>query len=313
MAEPLSVDTSSEVAVAALGLTKHFGDLHALDDLTLQVHAGEVMGLLGPNGAGKSTTIRLLLDVLRPTRGSASILGRPVSDHRLRSRVGYVPADLHLDDRLTGRRYLDYLNGVRGRRPGHDADAAAALIERFDLHPDRPIHELSSGNRRKVAIVAAFMHRPDVYILDEPTSGLDPLLQAEFHRLLDEERNRGAAILLSSHILHDVEQVADRVAVLRQGRLVATERVEELHGRARRLVHLECTGGDPRVFDGLPEVVERTGTDREVHLVVVGSMDPIIKAAATLDVERLVAPEPDLEEAFFDLYQGTDLDQGTGP
>src|SRR5258705_5570056 len=222
-------------AIEAVGLTKRFGELVALDGLDLIVEEGEVLGYLGPNGAGKTTTIRLLLDFLRPTSGAVRVLGRPSTDVELRRRIGYLPADVALDRGYTGNDLFEFFGDLRGVA---DLSRAHELCERFALDPTRKIGELSTGNRRKVAIVQAFMHRPDLLVLDEPTSGLDPLLQDQFHRLVREEIARGATVFLSSHVLPEVEQLAQRVAILRAGKLVTVTSLDELRSRARQRIEL---------------------------------------------------------------------------
>ncbi|MDP8987242.1 MAG: ABC transporter ATP-binding protein [Actinomycetota bacterium] len=282
-------------------LTKHFGHLAAVDGLDVELHRGEVFGLLGPNGAGKTTTIRLLLDFLRPTRGSATVLGGSGSDPEVRRRIGYLPADLRLDPRYRAGELFAFLGSLRG---GLDEGFLRALVERFDLDPTRPIGELSSGNRRKVGIVQAFAHRPELLILDEPSSGLDPLLQHEFLLLVREAVAEGATVLLSSHVLPEVERVADRVAILRRGRLVTVTGVAELRRRTRQRIDLLVAGHvDAEVFAGVPGVVERRRSGNLVQLVVEGSVDAVVKAAAGLDVERITTSGGDLEEAFLEHYR----------
>ncbi len=285
-------------------LTKHLGSVRALEGLHLEVHRGEVFGFLGPNGAGKTTTIRLLLGFLRPTRGSATVLGGSGADPEVRRRIGYLPAELHLDPRYRANELFVFLASLRG---GLDQAFLRALVDRFDLDPTRPVGELSTGNRRKVGIVQAFAHRPDLLILDEPSSGLDPLLQHEFLLLLREAVAEGATVLLSSHVLPEVERVADRVAILRQGALVTVTDVAELRRRTRRRIDLLLAGeADTEVFAGVPGVVERRSNGNLVQLVVEGSMDAVVKAAARLPVERITTSGGDLEEVFLEHYRQDD-------
>jgi ABC-2 type transport system ATP-binding protein len=223
-------------AIETHGLSKTYGkDVRALADLELRVETGEVFGYLGPNGAGKSTTIRILLDLIRPTEGSASLLGLDSRRDGVQARrqVGYLPGDLHLYDRLTAREQLDSLSRLRRRE---DAKLREELCQRFGVVLDRPIRQLSKGNRQKVGVVQAFMHRPQLVILDEPTSGLDPLLQAEFRDLLRETAADGRTVFLSSHSLDEVQHVAHRIAIIRSGRLVDVDSVERLRERALRHV-----------------------------------------------------------------------------
>ncbi|MDQ3896963.1 MAG: ABC transporter ATP-binding protein [Actinomycetota bacterium] len=291
----------ADAAVLARGLTKHFGSVRAVEGLDLEVDEGEVFGFLGPNGAGKTTTIRMLLDFLRPTSGTASLLGGSGGDPEIRRRVGYLPADLRVDTRYTGDELLSFLGSLRGQT---DPAFRRMLLERFDLDPTRPIAELSTGNRRKVGIVQAFMHRPELVILDEPTSGLDPILQHEFLELIREVVAGGTTVFLSSHVLPEVERVAHRVGILRRGRLVTVAEVDDLRARARQRIDLLVGGpADADLFAGVPGVVDVDSRDGLVRLVVEGSVDAALKAAARLHVDRIVTHEADLEELFLEYYR----------
>jgi ABC-2 type transport system ATP-binding protein len=282
-------------------LTKRFGSLVALDNLTIAVEPGEVFGFLGPNGAGKTTTIRLLLDFLRATSGSAALFGQATTDPASRARVGFLPADLHLSPRYTGNDVLELHGAMRG---GLDQAWTATLLDRFGLDPTRPVGELSTGNRRKLGVVQAFAHRPDLVILDEPTSGLDPLLQQEFLALVREVVADGAAVFLSSHILPEVEHVADRVGVLRRGQLVLVAGVEELRSRAHHHLELHLAAPPPPdAFADVAGVASRSIDGVVVRLVIGGNADAVIKEAAKYEVVRVVAPESDLEDVFLDLYR----------
>jgi ABC-2 type transport system ATP-binding protein len=297
----------AEPVVRAEGLTKRFGDLVALDHVDLEVEAGEVLGYLGPNGAGKSTTIRLLLDVIRPSAGRSSVLGGSGADPAVRRRIGYLPAELHLPADYTAADLVGWFGALRG--PG-GRERADELYGRFEVDPGRRLGDLSTGNRRKVAIVQAFMHRPDLLILDEPTSGLDPLLQDQFHQLVREERDRGATVFLSSHVLPEVEALADRVGVLRAGRLVEVTSLDDLRARSVQRLDLHLEGPAPDdLFRGVPGVVGRAVEGDVVHLTVEGSMDAVVKAAATVAVARIVSHETDLEDLFRSLYRD---ESGTG-
>ena len=291
-------------AILTEGLTKDFGPVRAVDALDLEVRQGEVFGFLGPNGSGKTTTIRMLLDFLRPTSGSATVLGGRGADPEIRRRVGYLPADLHVDPRYRGEEQLAFLGALRGRT---DRDEVHALIDRFGLDPGRPIAELSTGNRRKVGIVQAFMHRPELVVLDEPTSGLDPILQHEFLELVRERVAEGTTVFLSSHVLPEVERVAGRVGILRRGRLVTVAAVDELRSQARQRIDLIVTEpADVTVFQGVPGVVDVRARGELVQLVVDGRVDASLKAAASLTVRRIVSHEVDLEEVFLEYYRGDD-------
>ena len=245
----------SEPVIVAEQLTKRFGSLTALDGLDLSVEAGEVFGYLGPNGAGKTTTLRLLVDALRPTAGRAMVLGSDPSEPATRARIGYLPAELHIDPRYTANDVLSFFGALRG---GLDTARAEQLCARFSLDPTRPAGELSTGNRRKIGVVQAFVHRPQLLLLDEPTSGLDPLLQHEFHQLVAEAVAAGATVFLSSHVLSEVEQLADRVGILRRGVLVDIATLDELRGRARQHLQLHVDGDTSQAtqaFQDVPGVV----------------------------------------------------------
>jgi ABC-2 type transport system ATP-binding protein len=287
--------------VETSGLTKRFGDLTAVDTLDLAVERGEVFGFLGPNGAGKTTTIRMLLDILRPTAGAASVLGGAPGDPVVRARIGFLPADLHLDPKHRVRDAIDFLGALRG---GFAPTEVHALLTRFDLDPDRPIGDLSTGNRRKVGVIQAFAGRPELLILDEPTSGLDPLLQHELLSLVEERVADGATVFLSSHVLPEVERVADRVGILRNGQLVSTGEIDELRAQTRQRLELHLAAPvDAKEFRDLPGVVEAQSHGNVVTLLTEGSVDSIVKAAAGFTVERIISHETDLEDTFLELYR----------
>ncbi|HEU5111381.1 MAG TPA: ABC transporter ATP-binding protein [Micromonosporaceae bacterium] len=291
-------------AIRTRGLTKNYGRRQALRAVDLEVPAGVVFGYLGPNGAGKTTTIRLLAGFLRPTAGNASVCGfDTVRDReRAQSNVGYLPGDFVAYGDLTGEQYLRYLGHLRG---GVRWPAVADLAGRLDLDLDARIGTLSHGNRQKVGIVQAFMHRPRVLILDEPTSGLDPLVQREFLGLVREARDRGGTVFLSSHVLYEVEAVADMVGILRQGQLVVVESVDKLKARALRRIDLTFDGPAPadRLADasGVREV-STSGTT--AHVVLEGSTADLLAVAAPHRVVQIVTHEPDLEEIFMTYYDG---------
>jgi ABC-2 type transport system ATP-binding protein len=285
------------------GLTKRFGSLVAVDALDLAVRKGEVFGYLGPNGAGKTTTIRMLLDFVRPSEGTATIFGRSTRDERVRARIGYLPGELRFDLGYTARDVIDFYGALRG---GVDEAFVDQLLQRFALDPTRRFAELSTGNRRKVGVLQAFMNRPELLLLDEPTSGLDPLLQHEFQLLVREFADDGATVFLSSHVLHEVEQLADRVGILRAGRLVTVSTVAKLRGRARQRLVLHVHGA-PSVarFKRLRGVLEATATDHGIEVVVQGSVESVLKAAAAAHVHRIETRDTDLEDVFLELYRTT--------
>jgi len=294
---------TSQPAIRTQGLTKHYGDVEALIDLTLDVLPGEVFGFLGPNGAGKTTTIRTLLDEIRPTAGTASILGMDCrrDSVAIRRRLGYVPGDLAMYPSLTGRDTLTYFANLRG---GVDWPYVDELAERLGADLAKKIGDLSSGNRQKVGLIQAFMNRPDVLIMDEPSSGLDPLVQREFHTMMREVAAEGRTVFLSSHTLSEVQRVADRVGILRHGRLIALESVAEMRSKAIRQVVFEFGSPvDPAVFDGVPGVRSVEATDGRITLSFDGKMAVLLKIAEQHDVLDVTTEEADLEEIFLTYYR----------
>ncbi len=287
------------------GLTKYYGTVRGVDDLDLVVEKGEVFGFIGPNGAGKSTTIRLFLDFIRPTAGAARVLGLDTraDSIEIRRRVGYLPGELAMYERMTGREMLRHFAALR-RLDG--LGEAVEIAERFDLDLDRRIRSYSSGNRQKLGLVQAFMHGPELLILDEPTNSLDPLIQQDFYTMVDELQEEGHTFFVSSHVLPEVERIADRVGIIRRGRLVVTETVAELKAKAVRRLELyfsEPVGDD--AFAALPSVRAAVSHDggRAIELTITGSVDPVVKLASRYEVERLVSRDGELEEAFLAYYE----------
>jgi len=300
----------ADVAISTERLVKRYGRNRGLDGLDLEVRRGEVYGFLGPNGAGKTTTIRLLLDLIRPTSGRVGVLGAdPRADGvALRRRVGYLPGDFVVDGRQTGRELLTFLGSLRGGVPRATIDALAA---RLDLDLGRRIKGLSKGNRQKLGVVQAFMHAPELLILDEPTSGLDPFLQQEFVAMAREAREAGQTIFMSSHVMSEVQHTADRVGIIREGRLVAVERVEELRDRAVRAVTIQFEGPAPAdELAALPGVSDVRVDGTVVRLRLAGRADALVKAAARHTVISLLSEEPDLEDLFFAYYRDDDEEGG---
>ncbi|MBZ0303077.1 MAG: ABC transporter ATP-binding protein [Anaerolineae bacterium] len=285
-----------------IDLTKHYPGKLALDRLNLSVQQGEIFGYLGPNGAGKSTTIRLLMDLIRPSGGRARILG--MDTHRqsvaIKRHIGNLPAEVRLWDHLTGEQVLRYLCSLR---PGCDMKYTFTLADRLGLDVGIPVRDYSTGNRRKLGLIQALAHRPTLLILDEPTTGLDPLVQQTFHDLMREIRSEGRTVFLSSHMLSEVESICDRVGILRDGRLKAVERISDLKRVHYRWVTLRTTGGrDPDLWAVLPGVDKVVLTADAVRLRVTGSLDPMIKQAAALTVHDMNIEEPDLEDIFLAFY-----------
>jgi ABC-2 type transport system ATP-binding protein len=289
-------------AIETTRLTKDYGSGRGLFDLDLEIEHGEVFGFLGPNGAGKSTTMRLLMDLVRPTAGGAKILGLDTRTDAgaIHRRVGFLPGELALYPKLLGVEMLDYLAALRGEV---DVRVRDALAERFEAELGRPIRELSTGNRQKLGLIQAFMHEPELLILDEPITGLDPLVQHSFHELLAEVASRGVTVFLSSHSLSEVESVAQRVAILREGRLIVVDSVDNLRRAAvQRMEIVFGTPVDAREFRTLPGVREANAVDCRLTIAFEGSPDAVVKAASTHEVRAIRTHEDDLEEIFLRYY-----------
>ncbi|GAA2896031.1 ABC transporter ATP-binding protein [Microbacterium esteraromaticum] len=296
-------------AIDITGLHKRFGPRTAVHDLDLHVRPGTIYGLIGPNGAGKTTTLRTLVDIIRPTSGQVRVLGEDPrhGGARLRRRIGFVPGELRLEGRVTGHRMLSFYSETSGPvSRGYTAE----LAERLGVDLSRPVRSLSKGNKQKVGLIQAFMHRPELLILDEPTSGLDPLVQREFLAMVREARDAGQTVLLSSHVLSEIQQTADEVAVLAAGRIVAQGDVASLRLGSVRRVRVALDAQDPdalrRRFTGIPGVTElevtAQGEALQLAATVEGGIDPFVKALAQQTVRDLTIEEPDLEESVLRLY-----------
>jgi len=283
-------------------LTKAYGSHRGIDDVDLAIQPGEAFGFLGPNGAGKTTTIRTLLDHIRPTSGRAFVFGiettvDPVAIHR---RAGYLPGEFTLYEKLTGGQTIEYFANLRG---GVDAGYQQALVERLDVDPTRKFREYSKGNKQKIGLIVALQHRPDLLILDEPTSGLDPLVQQSFYEVIRETKAEGRTIFLSSHILSEVEKTCDRVAIIREGRLVKVDRVEALRDLAHHQVELRFAGAVPAAaFGALDGVSELSTDDHTLRMRVAGSIAPLVREASKYELVDFVSREPSLEETFLAQY-----------
>ena len=295
---------STEYAIQMAGLTKFYGPHRGIEDIDLSIEPGQAFGFLGPNGSGKSTCMRVLLDFHRATRGSAAILG--LDSHRdslaIRRRVSYLSGDVALYEKMTARAQLEWLGALRGvvSRPRIEE-----LAGRLDLDLTRRIGELSKGNRQKVGLVQAFMNDPELLILDEPTSGLDPLIQHTFQEMVREVVADGRTVFLSSHIIDEVDHACDRVAIIREGRLVAVESIASLRARSRRRVRIAFDEDvDPQRFLGLHGVHQVNGDARTLDIRTTGDIDAIVKLAAEHRVLDLVSEQADLEEVFLAYYGG---------
>ena len=290
-------------------LTKHYGDIVGIQDLSLEVEEGEVFGLLGPNGAGKTTTIRLILDFIRPTSGKATVFDMSPRDDgiNIRRRVGYLPGDFVTYNHMTGATVTDYFAKLRGTDPVK----LEALCERYKLDLSRKIGQLSKGNKQKIGLVQAFMNDPDLLILDEPTAGLDPLLQHEFQEMLHEEKEQGKTVFMSSHVMSEVEATCDRVGIIRDGELVTLDTVShltELSLWTVKVVFAESV--TPDIFNNLQGVAVNDSGDSFFTLSVSGegAMDSVIKTASNYPVATFESEHASLEDAFLKYYSGDGLE-----
>ncbi|WP_347108155.1 ABC transporter ATP-binding protein [Paenarthrobacter sp. S56] len=312
-------------AIVVEGLRKKFGHREVLHGLDFAVEAGTVFGVIGPNGAGKTTTMRCLLDIIRPSSGSISVLGQDPrhAGTALRRRIGYLPGELHLENRTTGRRVLDHFEAISGPV---DRKHVRDLAERLDLDLDRQTRKLSKGNKQKLGLLQAFMHRPELLVLDEPTSGLDPLVQQEFHAMVREAVDAGATVFLSSHVLSEVQQAADSVAILRDGGIVTISTVEALRNAAVRQLKFNATGTQAHDVGALLARVPGVGNVKlretpqdnvagaavEATATLSGAVQPLIQELSRLHLTDLVLEEPDLEEAVLTLYTGLEAAGSNG-
>ncbi len=305
------MQTSGNPVIKLENLTKHYGEIVGIQDLSLEVTEGEVFGLLGPNGAGKTTTIRLILDFIRPTSGKAAVFGlSPRSDGTdIRRRVGYLPGDFVTYDHMTGATVTEYFTHLRGADPVK----LVALCERYKLDLSRKIGQLSKGNKQKIGLVQAFMNDPDLLILDEPTAGLDPLLQYEFQKMIHEEKAQGKTIFMSSHVMSEVEATCDRVGIIREGKLVTIDtvsRLTELSLWTAKITFIQPVPYD--TFNNLPGITVTDKTDDRTYNLSIsgeGSMDSLIKAAAKHPIQTFESQHASLEDAFLKYYSGEEAEE----
>jgi ABC-2 type transport system ATP-binding protein len=288
--------------ITSEGLTKWYGSTRGIENVSFTVNEGEIFGFLGPNGAGKTTTIRLLMGLLRPSGGRASIGGHDTWSESVAVKrvVGYLPSDPQLDSDLTGGQLIEYFANLRG---GVDKQYVKSLVDRFELDTRKRFRDYSRGNKQKVGIVQAFMHHPKLLVLDEATSGLDPLNQQEFNKLLFESRDRGGAVFLSSHILPEVEQVCERVGIIRDGALIQVDTVASL--RDLRQHEVTLTFPAPVAADAFATVAgvrSATADGNTVKLIVSGDLGAVVRAAADYNATNLVTHEQSLEEVFLRYY-----------
>ena len=307
------MDTQPSEAPAAViatrALTKHYGHVQALVDLTLEVRAGEIFGFLGPNGSGKSTMIRTLLGFLHPTRGSATVLGLDVEADsvEIRRRTGYLPGGIALYDSLSGADALRYLADLQDQ----GAAMRDELCERLQMPASvlrRKVRDYSRGMRQKIGVIQALQHDPELAILDEPTEGLDPLMQQAFYTLMDDQRAKGRTIFFSSHILSEVERICDQVAIIRSGHLMALQNVDDLLARRKRKVQLRWRGVAPDL-DGVPGLAEVKVDGNRMSATLLGDVSGFVRAIASPSLEDLTIEPARLEEAFLEYYAGDDASE----
>ncbi|MFP8958275.1 ATP-binding cassette domain-containing protein [Natrialbaceae archaeon A-CW3] len=286
--------------IAVHDLSKYYGDIRGIHDLSFTVNEGEVFGFLGPNGAGKTTTIRTLLGLMSPTSGSATVLGADIQNEaeliEAKRNIGYLPDHLGFNEEMTGTQILEYHAAVKGDARREE------LLELFTPPLDRPVRGYSSGNKRMLGIIQAFMHDPDLVILDEPTSGLDPLKQEQFNEFIREERARGTTIFFSSHILSEVRQICDRVGIVREGTLVELEEVETLLKRSGKQVGIQTTPDGKDELEALEGVVDVHHFDERMQFIYTGDYNELFRVLSNHDVLEADISEPPLEDIFLHYY-----------
>jgi len=293
-----------ETVILIENLTKFYGKYQGVIDLNFEVKEGEIFGYLGPNGAGKTTTIRSILGFIKPKKGKIFIFGKDIEKegYKIKKKTGYIPGDLALYENLTGMEFLKYMANLRGNV---NWNYVKELSERFNINLNQPIRSLSHGNKQKIGIIQAFMHKPDLLILDEPTLGLDPLMQYEFYHLISEVKREGKTVFLSSHILPEVERICDRVGIIREGKLVTVESIDTLKSHAFRELEVHFAKPVPKeAFSELPGIKDLKVEDSIIRFKVVGSLDAVIKTAAHYEIVNIISHEPSLEEIFMSFYSG---------
>ncbi|GGJ19879.1 ABC transporter ATP-binding protein [Deinococcus roseus] len=284
-------------------LEKKYGRSRGIQDLVFEVRTGEVYGFLGPNGSGKTTTIRTLLGMLKPTSGQASILGLDIKRDtvKIRQKVGYLPGELNLYPEMTALEVLRYFADLRGMKMDKEVHDT---IERLKLDPRKKIRDLSKGNKQKIGIIQAFMHHPEVLILDEPTSGLDPLMQYEFDQIILDSKKQGKTVLLSSHVLAEVDKTADRVGILKEGRLIVESTMQELKSHARQQIEVEFAAVPPaESLSNIPGITETQLQGNRAIFTVSGKMDAFIKTLSRFEILSLRSMSADLESLFMEYYR----------
>lgn len=295
-----------EITIMTNGLTKYYGRFQALYGVDLEVHKGEIFGFLGPNGAGKTTTIRCLLDTIHRSGGDASVFGIDPAENpvAIRVRVGYLPGELHMDNNTTGNKLLHFYNDLRGNTV--DWNYVNDLADKLQLDLSRQVKNLSHGNKQKIGIVQAFMHKPELVILDEPTQGLDPLMQQVVLRLIKDMKAQGSTVFFSSHIMGEVQAVADRVGIIRAGKIVEVAETSVLIGRSLNRIFIRFENSvDASSLSDIPGVSILSQDDgTSMTIQIEGKMDALIKALAKYPVSDFETQRPSLEDIFLAYYEG---------
>jgi len=284
-------------------LTKRYGKDRGIENINLQVEEGEIFGFIGPNGAGKSTTIRVLLNLLFPTGGSARIMGLDIlrDSKKIRAQTGYIPSEVNPWPDMTAREFLRYSASFYGI--AHDAKKIPELMEMFDVEPWRKISDLSSGNRKKLSIIQSFLHTPALLIVDEPTTGLDPLMQSRFFDILRSENRRGMTVFFSSHSLSDVQMLCGRVAIIREGRIVNVEAIETLRKKQLKKIRIEFVDRIPEILTGMPGMKNGVNVSgKAMEFIWSGDMNGLIAALSGKEIADMTVEEPSLEEIFMHYY-----------
>ncbi|OPX46286.1 putative ABC transporter ATP-binding protein YbhF [Ruminiclostridium hungatei] len=289
-------------AIEVTGLSKHYGNSRGIIDVNLEVKEGEVFGFIGPNGAGKSTTIRTLLNLIHAEKGEARIFGLDcfAQSRKIKEQVGYLPSEVHYYDDMKVRELLKYSSGYYKKDCSERIDQLCTALE---LNVDKKLEELSFGNKKKVGIVQALLHQPRLLILDEPTSGLDPLMQNKFFEILREENRKGVTIFFSSHILTEVQRMCDRVAIIKEGRILKTESIDTLRSTTYKRIKIEFVKLENTAFEGFPGVVDRTDSENGMEFLYNGPIEAIVKKLYEYELRNLWVEEPQLEEIFMHYYQ----------
>lgn len=296
--------SENSVVIETIGLTKYFGKFKAIDNLNFTVKKGEIFGYLGPNGAGKTTTIRSILNFIQPSKGEARVFGMDSSKFSMQilKKIGYLPGELHLYNNLSGKDLLKYLGNLHRK---YNKALVEDLASRLNVDLNKKIKALSHGDKQKLGIINAFMGEADLLILDEPTSGLDPLVQSDFNQMLLEAKKKGKTIFISSHILPEVERICDRVAIIREGKLIVTEEIETLKTKAIRPLSVTFeVAPKAEDFKSATGVKDVKSDGKVLHCSVVGTLDSFIKDIAKYKVVNIVTEEPNLEEIFMSYYRG---------